>query len=85
MSENEQKVAIVTGGSQVIGAGIVAGYRDQGWAVVANALTIKPTDDPGMPSPGAEVSAFRGSRQAAAGREQEPSTLVWVQFPGRGS
>jgi NAD(P)-dependent dehydrogenase (short-subunit alcohol dehydrogenase family) len=46
VSENEQKVAIVTGGSQGIGAGIVAGYRDQGWAVVANALTIKPTDDP---------------------------------------
>jgi NAD(P)-dependent dehydrogenase (short-subunit alcohol dehydrogenase family) len=48
MSENEQKVAIVTGGSQGIGAGIVAGYRDQGWAVVANALTIKPTDDPAV-------------------------------------
>jgi NAD(P)-dependent dehydrogenase (short-subunit alcohol dehydrogenase family) len=38
----------VTGGSQGIGAGIVAGYRDQGWAVVANALTIKPTDDPAV-------------------------------------
>lgn len=48
MSENEQKVAIVTGGSHGIGAGIVAGYRDLGWAVVANAVTIKPTDDPAM-------------------------------------
>jgi NAD(P)-dependent dehydrogenase (short-subunit alcohol dehydrogenase family) len=48
MSENEQKVAIVTGGSQGIGAGIVAGYRDRGWAVVANARTIKPSDDPAV-------------------------------------
>jgi NAD(P)-dependent dehydrogenase (short-subunit alcohol dehydrogenase family) len=48
MSENGQKVAIVTGGSQGIGAGIVAGYRGQGWAVVANARTIKPSDDPAV-------------------------------------
>ena len=48
MSENEQKVAIITGGSQGIGAAIVAGYRDQGWAVVANALTIKPCNDPAV-------------------------------------
>ena len=48
MSENAPKVAIVTGGSQGIGAGIVAGYRDRGWAVVANALTIKPSDDPAV-------------------------------------
>jgi NAD(P)-dependent dehydrogenase (short-subunit alcohol dehydrogenase family) len=45
MGGNENKVAIVTGGSQGIGAGLVAGYRRQGWAVVANALTVKPSDD----------------------------------------
>jgi len=42
------KVAVITGGSQGIGAGLVAGYRGQGWAVVANALTIKPSDDPDL-------------------------------------
>jgi NAD(P)-dependent dehydrogenase (short-subunit alcohol dehydrogenase family) len=42
----ERRVVIITGGSQGIGAGLVAGYRGQGWAVVANALTIKPADDP---------------------------------------
>ncbi len=46
MSDNEQRVAIVTGGSQGIGAGIIAGYRQQGWAVVASARTIKPAEDP---------------------------------------
>jgi NAD(P)-dependent dehydrogenase (short-subunit alcohol dehydrogenase family) len=46
MSGNGQRVAIVTGGSQGIGAGVVAAYRGRGWAVVANALTIKPSEDP---------------------------------------
>ena len=46
MSDKEQRVAIITGGSRGIGAGLVAGYRRQGWAVVANALTIKPSGDP---------------------------------------
>jgi len=45
MSGNDHKVAIITGGSRGIGAGLVDGYRDQGWAVVANAVTIKPSDD----------------------------------------
>jgi NAD(P)-dependent dehydrogenase (short-subunit alcohol dehydrogenase family) len=42
------KVAIITGGSQGIGAGLVAGYQRQGWAVVANARTIKPSRDPDL-------------------------------------
>ncbi len=45
MSEPSRKVVIVTGGSQGIGAGVVDGYRQWGWAVVANALTIKPSED----------------------------------------
>ena len=44
--DQEQRVAIITGGSQGIGAGLVAGYRRQGWAVVASAKTIKPAEDP---------------------------------------
>ena len=39
------RVAIITGGSQGIGAGLVAGYRDRGWAVVASALTIKDSQE----------------------------------------
>jgi NAD(P)-dependent dehydrogenase (short-subunit alcohol dehydrogenase family) len=46
MSGKERRVAIITGGSQGIGAGLVAGYRGRGWAVVANALTIRPSEDP---------------------------------------
>jgi NAD(P)-dependent dehydrogenase (short-subunit alcohol dehydrogenase family) len=46
MTGNDRRVAIITGGSRGIGAGLVAGYRRRGWAVVANALTIKPSEDP---------------------------------------
>jgi NAD(P)-dependent dehydrogenase (short-subunit alcohol dehydrogenase family) len=42
------KVAIITGGSQGIGAGLVAGYRQRGWAVVASARTIKASQDPDL-------------------------------------
>jgi NAD(P)-dependent dehydrogenase (short-subunit alcohol dehydrogenase family) len=45
MTGTGQRVAVITGASQGIGAGLVAGYRAQGWAVVANARTIKPSGD----------------------------------------
>jgi NAD(P)-dependent dehydrogenase (short-subunit alcohol dehydrogenase family) len=46
MSDQGQKVAVITGGSQGIGAGLVTAYRRQGWSVVATARTMKPTGDP---------------------------------------
>ena len=45
MGEGEQKVAIITGGSRGIGAGLVAAYRRKDWAVVANSLTITSSED----------------------------------------
>lgn len=42
------KVAIITGASQGIGAGLVTGYRGRGWAVVATGSTITPFQDPGV-------------------------------------
>ncbi len=48
MTEASQKVAVITGGSQGIGAGLVAAYRRQGWRVVATARTMKPAEDPGV-------------------------------------
>jgi len=45
MSGTEHPVVIITGGSQGIGAGLVAGYRKRGWSVVANALKIEPPAD----------------------------------------
>jgi len=48
MTGNDRRVAIITGGSQGIGASLVAGYLGRGWAVVANAQTIGPSADPDM-------------------------------------
>jgi NAD(P)-dependent dehydrogenase (short-subunit alcohol dehydrogenase family) len=44
MSDQDQKVAIITGGSRGIGAGLVSSYHQLGWAVVANAREIAPSD-----------------------------------------
>jgi NAD(P)-dependent dehydrogenase (short-subunit alcohol dehydrogenase family) len=41
----EQKVAIVTGASQGIGAGLVKAFRDRNYRVVANSRSIKPAND----------------------------------------
>jgi NAD(P)-dependent dehydrogenase (short-subunit alcohol dehydrogenase family) len=40
------KVAVITGAADGIGAGLVAGYRERGWAVVASARAIEPSPDP---------------------------------------
>jgi NAD(P)-dependent dehydrogenase (short-subunit alcohol dehydrogenase family) len=48
VSQDGPRVAVITGGSQGIGAGLVEEYRRRGWAVVANARTISPSADPGV-------------------------------------
>ena len=40
----ERKVALITGASQGIGAGLVQGFRERGYRVVANSRSIKPSD-----------------------------------------
>ncbi|MGW7522573.1 SDR family NAD(P)-dependent oxidoreductase [Streptomyces sp. NPDC054783] len=45
MSTQNQKVAIITGASQGIGAALVEGYRKLGYAVVATSRTIVPVPD----------------------------------------
>jgi NAD(P)-dependent dehydrogenase (short-subunit alcohol dehydrogenase family) len=42
---NQQKVAIVTGASQGIGAGLVKAFRDRNYRVIANSRSIKPSSD----------------------------------------
>ncbi len=56
MSEQDQKVVIITGGSHGIGAGLVAAYRGQDWAVVAVSRTISPAGDPAVLTVDGDVS-----------------------------
>ena len=44
-SSSARQVAIVTGASQGIGAALVAAYRAQGYAVIANSRHIQQGDD----------------------------------------
>ncbi|MFJ9151052.1 SDR family NAD(P)-dependent oxidoreductase [Streptomyces sp. NPDC102270] len=66
MSTQSQKVAIITGASQGIGAALVEGYRKLGHAVVATSRTIAPVDD-------ADVLTVQGdiADPATAGRVVE--------------
>ena len=56
MGEQDRKVVIITGGSQGIGAGLVAEYRRRGWAVVATSRTIKPAGDPAVLTVDGDIS-----------------------------
>jgi len=61
-----RKVAIITGASEGIEAGLVAGYRGRGWAVVASAGATGPSPDPDLLAVPADITG-----PAAAGRVVE--------------
>jgi NAD(P)-dependent dehydrogenase (short-subunit alcohol dehydrogenase family) len=52
----EQKVAVITGASQGIGAALVKAYRDRNYRVVATARSIKPSNDDGVLSIPGDIS-----------------------------
>ena len=54
---NQQKVAIVTGASQGIGAGVVKGLRERGYRVVATSRSIKPSDDPDVATVAGDIGS----------------------------
>ena len=79
MNGSGQKVAVITGGSQGIGAGLVAGYRELGWAVVASARRMKPSDDPDLLAVEGDIADPGTADQiidAALGRFGRVNTLV---------
>ncbi len=53
---NNEKVAIITGASQGIGAGITRAYRELGYVVIATARSIGPSEDSGIVTIGGDIA-----------------------------
>jgi len=79
VSQERPRVAIITGGSHGIGAGLVRGYRELGWSVVASARMIEPSDDPGVVTVAGDITdPATADRIMTAAREHfgQVDTLV---------
>ncbi|MFJ9371034.1 SDR family NAD(P)-dependent oxidoreductase [Nocardia sp. NPDC101769] len=76
---NSNPVVIVTGASQGIGAGLVAGYYKLGYNIVANSRTIGEIDDPRIHTVAGDISVARVGRSlvdAAVARFGRVDTLI---------
>ena len=71
MTTPGQKVAVITGASQGIGAGLVAAYRKLGYGVVATSRTIAPSQDPDVVTVQGDIAdPATAQRVIAAGVER---------------
>lgn len=67
----QQKVALVTGASQGIGAGLVKGFRDRNYRVIATSRTIQASDDPDILTVAGDIgSADTAQRIVSQGLER---------------
>ena len=86
----EQKVVIITGASQGIGAELVKGYRDRNYRVVANSRSIKPSSairiswllPATSPIPRRRSGSFR-KRSSASAASTRWSTMPASSSPSR--
>jgi NAD(P)-dependent dehydrogenase (short-subunit alcohol dehydrogenase family) len=63
MTTVNQKVAVITGASQGMGAALVQAYRKQGWAAVANSRSITQSDDAGVVTVAGDIADPATARQ----------------------
>jgi NAD(P)-dependent dehydrogenase (short-subunit alcohol dehydrogenase family) len=61
-----QKVAIVTGASQGIGAALVKALRERNYGVVATSRSIQPSDDPGIVTVAGDIGSPDTARRIVA-------------------
>jgi hypothetical protein len=74
-----QKLAIITGASQGIGAALVTAYRKLGYAVVANSRSIGKSDDPDVLTvPGSTPSS---TMPASSSPSRSPTTPTKTMTP----
>jgi NAD(P)-dependent dehydrogenase (short-subunit alcohol dehydrogenase family) len=74
-----QKVAIVTGASQGIGAEIVKTYRKLGYRVLATSRSIKPSDDADVVTVAGDI----GERSTAQRVVEQPCKLRPCRYAGQ--
>ena len=81
-----QKVAVITGASQGIGAALVTAYRKLGYAVVANSRWIAASEDPDVLAVPGDL-ASRGSAAGSRSRRWRGSagSTPWSTTPGSSS
>jgi NAD(P)-dependent dehydrogenase (short-subunit alcohol dehydrogenase family) len=63
----EQKVAVITGASQGIGAALVKAYRDRNYRVVATARSIKPSSDADIFVVPGDIADWKTAERAISG------------------
>lgn len=63
---NSQKVVIVTGASQGIGAGLVKAFRERGYRVVATSRNIGPSDDPEVVTVAGDIGSAETAKRVVA-------------------
>lgn len=68
MSTESRKVAIVTGASQGIGAGVAGALREAGYAVVGTSRSISPSDDRDFVTVRGDISEVRTADRVVQGR-----------------
>src|SRR4030088_1655688 len=61
----ERKVAIITGASQGIGAGLVAAFRHAGYAVVGTSRSTRPSDESGYLTVQGDISEAKTAERVA--------------------
>ena len=61
----ERKVAIITGASQGIGAGLMAAFRHAGYAVVGTSRSIRPSEESGYLTVQGDISEAKTAERVA--------------------
>jgi NAD(P)-dependent dehydrogenase (short-subunit alcohol dehydrogenase family) len=64
--ETQQKVVIVTGASQGIGAGVAERFRKEGFAVVATSRSITPSEEPNVVTVAGDISDPETAKRVVA-------------------
>ena len=73
----EQKVAVITGASQGIGAELVRAFLERGYRAVANSRSIRPEDSPDVLAVAGDIAEPAVAERVVSGRSR--SLGGWIR------